>query len=98
MISCGLLERPGRWRSLTVTVVLAVAFAPALPLFWEALEQISSQAAIDGAFRDATLRSLMVAITVVVASLAFGVPAGLLAGLYDFLGRRPLLALLAIPL
>jgi ABC-type Fe3+ transport system permease subunit len=40
----------------------------------------------------------MVAVTVAITSLVIGVPAGVQAGLYEFPWRRPLLALLAIPL
>src|SRR5262249_30811974 len=98
MISCEVLNKPGRWRTVATAMVLSVAFAPALPLFWEALTESSAQAAIDGSFWRSTFRSLAVAIAVAVGSLGLGVPAGIMAGLYDFPGRRPLLALLAIPL
>ncbi|MBI2605091.1 MAG: hypothetical protein HYW49_03315 [Deltaproteobacteria bacterium] len=49
-------------------------------------------------FGVAILHSLSIAITVAALSIFLGVPAGLLAALYDFPGRRALLALLAIPL
>jgi iron(III) transport system permease protein len=98
MISCTVLESPGRWRSITAAIVLAAGFAPGLPLLWEALSEPSSQSSLDGVFLAASLRSLTVAFAVAVASLCVGVPTGVLAGLYEFPGRRPLLALLAVPL
>ena len=98
MISCDILEKSHPWRSTILVVILALAFAPALPLFWEALTDTSSQSALDNSFWTACLRSLAVAIAVVVGALVLGAPTGVLAGLYEFPGRRPLLALLAVPL
>jgi iron(III) transport system permease protein len=98
MISCAVLEKPHAWRIATVAVILAVAFAPALPLLWEALGAGTSQPALDASFWAACLRSIAVAITVAGGALVLGVPTGVLAGLYDFPGRRLLLALLAIPM
>ena len=98
MISCDVLEKPHAWRSVTVIAILAAAFAPALPLLWEVVSEGSSQSALDASFWAASFRSVAVATVVVAAALVLGVPTGVLAGLYDFPGRRPLLALLAIPL
>ena len=98
MISCDVLEKSHLWRKVTVAAILAVAFAPALPLMWEVFNDGSSQGVLDSGFWSASFRSLLVAITVIGASMLLGVPTGVLAGLYEFPGRRPLLALIAIPL
>ena len=98
MISCDVLEKPNTWRSAIVIAILGTAFAPALPLFWEALSDGSPQSALDISFWTASLRSIAVAIAVIGGALLLGFPTGVLAGLYEFPGRRPLLALLAIPL
>jgi len=34
MISCAILERPGKWRLLVLSAGLLVAFAPLPALFW----------------------------------------------------------------
>jgi iron(III) transport system permease protein len=98
MISCDILEKSHPWRSAILVVIIALAFAPVLPLFWEALGEASSQSALDFSFWTACARSLAVAIAVVVGALVLGAPTGVLAGLYEFPGRRPLLGLLAVPL
>jgi iron(III) transport system permease protein len=98
MISCDVLERPHAWRGVIAIVILAGAFAPALPLFWEALSEGTSASALDSSFWSASVRSFAVASTVVGAGLLLGMPTGVLTGLYEFPGRRLLLAVLAIPL
>src|SRR5215471_18380688 len=98
MISCDVLERPHASRGVIAIIILAAAFAPALPLFWEALSEGASASALDASFWSASVRSFAVAIAVVAAALLLGVPTGVLAGLYEFRGRRLLLALLGVPL
>jgi len=100
MISSGMLEQPGRWRSLTLVVVVLVSVAPAVPLLVTVLDDQSYalQSVFDGGFALAMIRSLMVATAVMLVSLLLGVPSGLLAAFYDFPGRRGLLGLLGIPL
>jgi iron(III) transport system permease protein len=98
MITSDVLEKPHAWRIMIVLAILAAAFAPALPLLLEALGGGPSQSALDASFWTASFRSLAVAIAVAGGALVFGIPAGVLAGLYEFPGRRLLLALLGLPL
>jgi ABC-type Fe3+ transport system permease subunit len=79
---------------------LLFAFAPAFPLVWLIITEgsPSTQGLLGSGFGLAILYSLSVAGAVALLSTFFGILAGLLAGLYDFPGRRVLLALLAIPL
>lgn len=100
MISSDVLEKHGKWRSIILVIILLGAFAPAFPLVWMIVTEASPspQGLLGSGFGVAILHSLSVAIAVALLSMFLGVPAGLLAGLYDFPGRRVLLALLAIPL
>src|SRR5437870_692066 len=100
MISSGVLEEPGRWRSLTLALVVLISVAPAVPLLATILDDQSDalHGLVDPGFALAVVRSLMVAAAVMLASLLLGVPSGLLAAFYEFPGRRGLLGLLAIPL
>ena len=86
MISCVALERPGKWRALSVTILLLVAALPAAPLLWRALRSMDSLTASGGAvvgsaFVSALRNSVVVALLVAVVSLAVGLPAGVLAPL-----------------
>jgi iron(III) transport system permease protein len=96
MISCEVLEKPGWWREISLVIIIVLSLGPALPLLWVALTEASSP--LTGGFGLAVWRSFIVATAVTLISLLAGIPAGLLSGLYDFPGRRLLLALLAIPL
>jgi iron(III) transport system permease protein len=93
MSSCLWLERPAPWRAWGVTTVLAVAFLPAVPLLGQAL------AAGGGEVAPALLsNSLAVALLVGVLAWVLGLPAGVLAALYEFPGRRLLLGAALLPL
>lgn len=100
MISCDVLERPGRWRSVVMGAVLLMAFLLTLPLLGMIAGGRSGDADIllGSGFGGALLRSLLVASEVTAASVLLGLPAGLMAGLYRFRGRRIFLGLLALPL
>ena len=103
MISCIALERPGKWRALSVTILLLIAALPAMPLLWRALMSMDSLtasggAAVGSAFVSALRNSVVVAVLVAAVSLVVGLPAGVLTALYEFRGRRVLLALAALPL
>lgn len=52
----------------------------------------------DSHFISAITRSLIVMFSVLIISIGVGLPLGTLAGLYDFRGKRVLLAILALPL
>ncbi len=95
MISCAVLERPGRWRLLGIVAGLALALAPALLLLGQTG---GSMEPFGAGFTPALLRSLKVAATAGLIAFAIGLPAGILAALYQFPLRRLLLGLLALPL
>src|SRR5215471_207042 len=96
MISCEVLEKPGWWREISLVTIMVLSLGPMLPLLWVAVTEALSPFT-DG-FGLAVWRSSVVATAVTVISLFAGIPAGLLSGLYEFPGRRLLLALLAVPL
>jgi iron(III) transport system permease protein len=97
MISCLWLERPGKVRWLAALGLLMLAALPAVPLCWQAIADLKSLSP-GWTFSRSLLNSATVA--VLVAGLAFlgGLPAGALAALYDFPGRRLFLTLVALPL
>jgi iron(III) transport system permease protein len=100
MISCEVLEKPGGWRGLLLAIIIIVSLGPALSLLWEAFieDTATVENVFGGGFGVALMRSFIVAAAVILASIVFGVPTGVLSALYDFPGRRVLLAMLAIPL
>jgi iron(III) transport system permease protein len=97
MISCLWLERPGVWRGLGVAALLTLAVLPVLPL---AAQAISSPGAIGlgRGFGGALRNSAVVALLAVAVSWVLGLPAGVLAALYEFPARKFLLALTVLPL
>jgi iron(III) transport system permease protein len=99
MISCLLLERPGKWRSIGVAALLLVAVLPAMPLLWRTVMSMNSAAAFGGAaFVSALQNSAVVALLVAVVSLVVGLPIGVLSALYEVPARNILLALTTLPL
>jgi iron(III) transport system permease protein len=99
MTSCLTLERPGKWRSIGVTLLLLAAALPTAPLLWRTVTSIDAVTAfVGGAFGNALQNSMVVALLVVVVALVLGLPTGVLTALYEFPGRRVLLALTTLPL
>jgi iron(III) transport system permease protein len=99
MISCLLLERPGKWRSIGVAALLLIAVLPAMPLLWRTLMAMNSAATFGGAaFVSVLQNSAVVALLVAVVSLVMGLPIGVLSALYEFPARNILLALTTLPL
>lgn len=100
MISPAVVEMPGRWRSLGVLLIVALAVLPHAVLVVPAVGAGGRALAdaIGPAFTEAAARSIAVAVATAIVSLIIGVPAGVLAGLYDFPMRRVLLGALALPL
>jgi iron(III) transport system permease protein len=96
MISCEILEKPGRWRTVSLLTILFLSIGPALLLLSVAVSE--GPLPITSAFAMAMWRSMVVAAAVMLVSLVAGLPAGLLSALYEFPGRQILLALMAIPL
>ena len=99
MISCATLERPGNWRAIGITMLFLIAALPAAPLLWRTVTATDPATAFVGdAFVSALQNSAMVALLVAVVALLMGLPAGVLTALYEFPGRRVLLALTTLPL
>jgi len=100
MISCLKLEQPGKWRVAGLAVGFLIAFTPALVLVFAAEGSRSPDigSLLGGAFGTRIPRSLAVAFAAALLSTVVGLPAGVVAGLYDFPARRLLLGLLALPL
>ncbi|MCH7925324.1 MAG: iron ABC transporter permease [Planctomycetes bacterium] len=99
MISCVLLERPGKWRTVGVAALLLFAMLPAIPLLHHLLTSPSSVASVmTGAFASALRHSLPLGGGVAAISFLVGLPLGVLAALYEFPARRILLALATLPL
>ncbi|MDA2930624.1 hypothetical protein MYX84_11880 [Acidobacteria bacterium AH-259-O06] len=99
MISCLLLERPGRWRIFGVAGLLSIAMLPSMPLLWRAATSFDAGTFVIGeAFSSALFNSAVVAFTVMFIALVVGLPIGVLAALYHVPGKKPVLVLVALPL
>ncbi len=105
MISCVLLERPGKWRIVGVAALLLFAMLPAglqpaaRPLLHHLLTSPSSVASVmTGVFASALRHSLLLGGGVAAVSFLVGLPLGVLAALYEFPARKILLALATLPL
>src|SRR2546430_499083 len=99
MLSCLVLERPGTWRTVGMTILFLVAVLPAVPLLWPTMMSLHSAAAFGGAaFGSALRNSAVLAFLVAMVSLVVGLPVGVLAALYEFPGRTVLLAVALLPL
>ena len=96
MISPMLLERPGSWRWIGITLGFALALVPTLPLVWRAVIA-TDRFAVGETFVPALGNSLIVALTVAAIGWIVGLPAGVLSGLYAFRGRAILVALVTLP-
>lgn len=97
MSACLGLEQSGRWRVVAVAVLFLCAAAPLWPLA-RLLLTGSDETAIGQGFTSALRNSVIVAFPVVAGTWILGLPAGVLAALYDFPARRFLLALATLPL
>ncbi|HEY5569656.1 MAG TPA: hypothetical protein VIM81_20715 [Gammaproteobacteria bacterium] len=97
MISPAVLERPGHWRTIGIAAGLLLVSAPTLPLVELALKG-SEGLGVGSGFGVFVARSGLVSAGTSVFALILGFPSGLLAGLYRFPARGPLLGLLAVPL
>ena len=99
MMSCVLLERPGKWRTVGASVLLLFAILPATPLLHHLLTSSSSVASVmTGVFPSALRHSLLLGGGVAAISFVVGLPLGVLAALYEFPARKILLALSPLPL
>ena len=99
MASPLVLERPGRWGVLGVTVLLLCLGAPGIPLLWKALTSFGEATTlVDKSFVTALINSCIVALLVSVVAFLLGLPGGVCIALYDIPGRKVFLALLALPL
>jgi iron(III) transport system permease protein len=96
MISPILLERPGAWRWIGVTLGFAVTLVPTVPLIRRAVAA-PNMFVVGETFISALENSLVVAVAVAAVSWIVGLPAGVLAGLYAFRGRVLLVALVTLP-
>ncbi len=95
--SCLVLELPGRWRSGGLAVLFLAAIVPAVPLLYSA-DIASIDFCVVSAFSSSLLRSTVLALIVTAVSFTLGLPAGVLAGLYNFPGRTFFLAVVCLPL
>lgn len=93
MISSLMLERPGRWRPVGLSLLLLVAALPALPLLSRLLLSMSSVAAVaTGPFVRSLQNSFLLAFAVAAISLFVGLPLGVLVALFRFPARLMLLS------
>lgn len=99
MISCLILERPGRWRTIGLIAALGLCAAPMLPLLVQAGSEIGT---LGNIFTDAFVRSLFnsffIAILVGTVSYTIGLPLGVVSGVFHVRGHKVFMALLALPL
>ena len=97
VVSTVLLERPGKWRAIGVVLIFLVATLPALPLLWQVVATDTAWS-LGGGFLGALSNSLVVAFVASALALFFGLPAGVLAALFESPGRKILLAFATLPL
>lgn len=99
MISCISLERPGKWRTVGVVLLLMASTLPALPLLWHVTAATGDLTwSLNDIFKGTLGNSVLVALITATISLFFGLPIGVLAAFYEFSGRKVLLALATLPL
>jgi|GEM_PF-2268176 len=91
-------ERTRFWQWAFAAGLLSLPIAPVLPLVVNVFRGESTIAVWSGAFRDAIVSSLFLGVGVAAVSLLLGLPLGLLAALYRFPGRSPLVLVQALPL
>lgn len=97
IVSTVLLERPGKWRTIGVVLIFFVATLPALPLLWQ-VAATGNTWSLDGGFFGALSHSFVVALVACALAFFLGLPVGVLAALYEFPGRKILLAFATLPL
>lgn len=85
-------------RYVVLAAVMCLAIAPALPLVISTLAAPPASGVWTRSFADALFSSLVLAACVSVLSLALGLPLGVLAALYAFHGRGPLILFQTLPL
>jgi len=90
--------RSSTLRYVTLAAALCLVLAPTMPLVISTFAAPSERTAWTQAFADSLASSLMLAAGVAVISLMIGLPLGLLAALYRFYGRTPLVMFQALPL
>lgn len=99
MISCLILERPSRWRTVGLIAALSLCAAPVLPLLIQAGFEVGTLRSI---FTEAFVRSLgnsfFIAIIVAIVSYAVGLPLGVVPAVFRLRGHQALMAFLALPL
>ncbi len=93
MISPLVLERAGHWRGALCLLLLALVLAPILPLIAKV-----GVGPVGPEFWPSLGRSVATGAGVSVLSLILGLPLGVLAAIYRFAGRGPLLGLSALPM
>jgi iron(III) transport system permease protein len=98
MITSMVLEWPGRWRGITITLLLALPLLPAFSLLGFSVVAGDPFSFGGATFVRAVLNSVVVALLVAGGSFCLGLPIGVLNALYDYRGRRFLLTLSMIPL
>jgi len=99
MISCLVLERPGTWRTVSVTTVFLLVSLPAAPLVWSVFTSLASTSIFAGnTFRNAMENSVFLALGVAAVSLVIGLPLGVVTTLYEFPGRNVFFTLVTLPL
>lgn len=91
------IEMPGAWRPATAAAVLVLGLLPAGPLLIEGFRG-GAWPGVGAGFSAALSNSAWVAAGTGVLSFLVGLPLGVVAGLYTFPGRTPLVALLLLPL
>ncbi len=92
------LKRTTLWRWAVACGVLALAAAPVLPLLVAAMAGPSKNPLWTDSFIKTVAAGLLLGLGVTGVSLAVGLPLGLLAALYRFPGRLPLILFQALPL
>lgn len=96
MISCAILERPGRWRTIAALGLLVLLWLPAVPLLAEFTTN-STSVWPEEAFLQRLWPSSVLALTVVALTFGVGLATGVLTALYEFPARTFLLFCALVP-
>ncbi|MBI1852255.1 MAG: hypothetical protein HYR85_18085, partial [Planctomycetes bacterium] len=99
VVSSDVLERPGRLRAIGTLIPILLVALPSTTLMWSVLQSSASkEGLVSVSYQAALLRSGALALLITVASVLVGLPCGVFSAVYEFRGRRALLALAGLPL
>lgn len=104
MISALVIEKPGAWRASIAGLIFFILVSPILILISPLISPLSNQpwttitAILGDGFIQSLMNSLFIASTVGAVGLILGLPTGTYVGLFNVIGTKLILILMAVPL